>query len=242
MFIKCKVKDHAGNIYDAYYDDKCGTAIYNNDDDDNNLCYLVFNPCVNTTDFPDIISGEGEYCLSDVLGAVYYTNNCEWEEGCNYDIVSEYKRSRGFEFVDKEFVRGELPRSLPTRSTNKSAGYDFYSPVNMVIYPKQQAVFQLNVKAYMQDDEVLEIHIRSSLGFKHQIILSNCTGIIDSDYYNNKSTGGNIGIALTNLGEKAYHIKKGDKLCQGIFKKFLIVDDDCPISTERTGGIGSTGK
>lgn len=151
-------------------------------------------------------------------------------------------KTRGFEFVDQEFIKGDLPCKLPTRSTSKSAGYDFYSPMDIDIFPHQQVKFQLNVKAYMQDDEVLEIHIRSSMGFKYQLFLSNCTGIIDADYYNNETTGGNIGIAIKNLGSEIYHIKKGDKICQGIFKKYLITDNDCPESENRTGGIGSTGK
>lgn len=148
---------------------------------------------------------------------------------------------RGFEFVDYKFIKGELPNKLPTRGTNKSAGYDFYSPIDIDIQPQQQVKFQLNVKAYMQDDEVLEIHIRSSLGFKYQLILSNCTGIIDSDYYNNPNTGGNIGIAIRNLGDKTFHINKGDRICQGIFKKYLLADEDKPLSTNRIGGYGSTG-
>jgi dUTP pyrophosphatase len=157
-------------------------------------------------------------------------------------IRRDIKKQRGFELVDEKFKKGNYPSSLPVRSTSRSAGYDFFSTKTITIQPKEQVKFQLNVKAYMQKDEVLNIHIRSSLGFKYGLILSNSTGIIDSDYYNNEATGGNIGVAITNLGDKPYTIEGGEKVCQGIFSQYLITDDDSPLSNVRTGGIGSTGK
>ena len=36
-------------------------------------------------------------------------------------------------------------------------------------------------------------------------------------------------------------IEAGERVLQGIFKKYLIIDDDNPIHSERVGGTGSTG-
>ena len=92
----------------------------------------------------------------------------------------------------------------------------------------------------MQEDEVLQLHIRSSIG-KRGIILSNCTGIIDSDYYSNPSNDGNICIMLRNMTDEIVELMGGEKIMQGIFTKYLIADND-NATEQRVGGIGSTGK
>lgn len=164
-------------------------------------------------------------------------------------------RNRGFEGVSKEHmkyketvtVHGNTFEAypyvkLPRRADDRSAGYDFYSPVDMTILPGGQQVIWTNIKAYMQENEVLSIHPRSSLGIKQGIVLANTTGIIDASYYQNEGNDGNIGIALKNTSGVAVHIKAGDRIAQGIFTGYLVVDNDDPLSEERVGGIGSSGK
>ena len=93
----------------------------------------------------------------------------------------------------------------------------------------------------MLDDEVLKIVPRSSIGFKKGLMLINTIGIIDSDFYNNPDNDGNIGFKLKNLTDKTVEIKAGERIMQGIFEKYLIVDDD-ECEKIRVGGIGSSGK
>ena len=94
----------------------------------------------------------------------------------------------------------------------------------------------------MNSDEVLFIIIRSSIGFKYNIRLVNQVGVIDSDYYNNIDNEGHIFIKLHNQGNKEYIVKKGEKICQGIFTKYLMVDNEEEITKERISGFGSTNK
>ena len=49
-------------------------------------------------------------------------------------------------------------------------------------------------------------------------------------------------IKLQNHGDKEYDVKKGDKICQGIFTKYLVVDDEEKIEKTRISGFGSTDK
>lgn len=130
---------------------------------------------------------------------------------------------------------------LPTRSDPRSAGYDFYSPAKLTILPHNKIVLFTDVKAYMQNDEILEIYIRSSLATKKGLMLSNNVGIIDSSYYNNPGNDGNIGIALVNTSGKTVEINEGERVAQGIFKKYLVADNDESSGT-RSGGFGSSGK
>lgn len=152
-------------------------------------------------------------------------------------------RSRGFEYV-REAVRqnktGITRSGLPRRGTSRSAGYDFYSPRDIVIPPKSIVLFWSDIKAYMLDDEELLIFPRSSMG-KLKVKLANTVAKIDSDYYGNSDNDGNIGLMIENDGDEPYHIKFRDRVCQGTFSKYLITDDDEPIKDSRDGGMGSTG-
>lgn len=134
------------------------------------------------------------------------------------------------------------PITLPTRGTRRSAGYDFYLAQDVTLLPAQKTLLWSDVKAYMEEDEVLELHIRSSLGIKQGIILSNITGIIDSDYYENPGNDGNIGFSLLNTSGVGVELKAGDRVAQGIFQKYLVADNDKPLQEERVGGTGSTNK
>lgn len=143
-------------------------------------------------------------------------------------------KSRGFEkvsFIDEGVI--------PKRSTQKSAGYDFYAIEDAVVYPGHITIFKTGIKAYMLNDEYLKLVIRSSMGIKKGLVLANTIGIIDSDYYNNIDNEGHIMIALFNSSDKEQIIKKNQKLAQGIFQKYLLTDDD-DANGVRRGGIGST--
>lgn len=147
---------------------------------------------------------------------------------------------RGFEVVGKEFMKSE-DAIIPVRGDSRSAGYDFSTPVQVTIKPHESTLVWTNIKAYMLEDEVLELHVRSSIGIKKGLMLKNVTGIVDSSYYSNPSNDGNIGICLYNNTNKEVVLEKGERIAQGIFQKYLIADNDITLNNERTGGIGSTG-
>lgn len=131
---------------------------------------------------------------------------------------------------------------LPKRSTNHSAGYDIKSIVNETIKPGESKIIKTGLKVAMNPDEVFYIIDRSSLGFKYDITLSNSVGVIDSDYYNNEDNEGHFSVKLINHGDKEFKINIGDRIAQGIFMKYLTVDDEEKIDKKRKGGIGSTNK
>ena len=132
--------------------------------------------------------------------------------------------------------------NIPVRKTKTSAGYDFEALEDYIIKPNKFLTIPTGIKAEFNDDEVLFIIIRGSMGFKYNIRMSNQVGVIDSDYYNNEANEGHMFIKLQNKGSKDYYIKKGQGIAQGIFMKYLITDDEEEISAERKGGFGSTNK
>ncbi len=97
------------------------------------------------------------------------------------------------------------------------------------------------IKCQLASDHYLELSVRSSTPLKHWLILANGVGIIDGDYYNNADNEGHIYFQLINLSPFDIQLKKGDKIGQGIIKKFEVTDDDYKYEKkERAGGFGST--
>lgn len=163
-------------------------------------------------------------------------------------------RKRGFEIVSK-FKNNDI--NLPIRKTNASAGYDFEAAESLIV-PSiwkvlaekvfigeatglKATLIPTGIKSYMLDDEYLQLSIRSGTALKTGLILANGVGIVDSDYYNNPDNEGHIMFPVHNLGFKDKLIKKGERIGQGLFLKYLKVDNDVSDGT-RTGGFGSTDK
>ena len=150
------------------------------------------------------------------------------------------QRLRGFEIVtayqDKEI-------SLPARKTGCSAGYDLQAAEDVTLLPHQVTIVPTGLKAYMQADEYLGLHIRSGFSIRHNVSCINSQGIIDADYYNSSANEGHIMLPLINHGDKPVEVAKGTRIAQGIFYKYLTVDGDLPgQGADRTGGFGSTGE
>ena len=162
-------------------------------------------------------------------------------------------KKRGFEVITA-YQNKEI--EVPKRATHQAAGYDFAAAEDMVIPSIWKQWFSrrigaeqkiekaikpvlvpTGIKAYMGEEEFLQLANRSSNPLKRFLVLSNGVGVIDSDYYNNPANEGHI-MAKFSV-DKDLELKAGDKLCQGIFIKYgITVDDEC--ETIRNGGMGST--
>lgn len=131
---------------------------------------------------------------------------------------------------------------LPKRATKGSAGYDFYTPVDITLAPGETIKIPTGIRAWMEDEYVLKLYPRSGLGFKFRLQLNNSVGIIDSDYFNSDNEG-HIFCKITNDSNegKTVEIKAGNGFVQGIFIEYgITIDDDA--DGVRNGGFGSTTK
>lgn len=158
--------------------------------------------------------------------------------------------------------------TLPTRSTKKSAGYDFVMPYGITIKRGGNVTIPTGIRVVLDDNYFLALFPRSGMGFKSRLALANTSGIIDADYCDS-SNEGHIFVKLCYDGvepsarmekvesedgkvefkcirpEKTKYaelvIKQGDKFVQGIMIEYGISEDD-EVTAERNGGFGSTGK
>ena len=127
---------------------------------------------------------------------------------------------------------------IPERATTGSAGYDFYSPVQVSLSPGESIRIPTGIRCRIEDGYVLQLYPRSSFGFKYQMCLLNTTGIIDSDYFGADNEG-HIIVGIVNRGNKVMTIAKGERFVQGIFVKYYLAEEE-ERDKIRHGGFGST--
>jgi dUTP pyrophosphatase len=84
-----------------------------------------------------------------------------------------------------------------------------------------------------------QIRPRSGLALKHGLSLINTPGTIDSDYR------GEIGLAVINLGQKPFTIRRGDRLAQLVIQKVYQADiqvvEELDPTRRSDGGFGHSG-
>ena len=153
-------------------------------------------------------------------------------EKISFEEFSKYYKS------DKKLYEEYI---LPKRMTSHSAGYDFFAIDKFNIKPGEIKKIPTGYKAKFANDEMLLIIVRSSVGVKFNVRLTNQVGIIDSDYYGNSENEGHLFVSLQNEGDKEFVVEKGMGYAQGIFTKYLVCDNDA-TTDKRTGGFGSTNK
>ena len=122
----------------------------------------------------------------------------------------------------------------PERDSISSAGYDIALLEDIELKPNETIKIPTGIKAYFENDEVLILVVRSSMGFKFNVRLVNQIGIVDADYYNNKDNEGHIFIKIQNEGNETVKFKAGEAVAQGIFLKYLTTKSDKNLGLSRS--------
>lgn len=234
----------SGNNFKSFFDNQYINQIRSitNVTETRNLKNNVIKVIIRLTNGEKIIVDNPSKLLQNKINEIFKGDNMEnsnqIEAPVKFGILEEEKVSRKFYPVKN----APADTVLPKRKTAKSAGYDFVLPCDVRLNPRSvSAIIPTNVKAFMPDDEVLMLYVRSSIGIKQHVTLANGTGIIDADYFSNPDNDGNIGICLQNNSDEIVSFKKGERIMQGIFVKYAVCDSD-DTNEVRKGGCGSTGK
>ena len=87
----------------------------------------------------------------------------------------------------------------------------------------------------------VRLHSRSGLAWKDGLYLTNCEGIIDSDYVDP------VFVMMTSIAQSPKVINNGDRICQAelvekVYHSLTSIKEPPVQKTERDGGFGSTGK
>ena len=147
-----------------------------------------------------------------------------------------HKESKRLQKLRKEAI-------LPGRATEGSGGRDLTACIDQPgVLPKGgRALIPTGLAVALPGSHLASfVFARSGLAVKHGITLSNCVGVIDSDYR------GEIKVGLINQGEADYTIQPGERIAQLVVMPVCclpVEECDSLDETERgAGGFGSTGK
>lgn len=130
---------------------------------------------------------------------------------------------------------------LPQYASLGAACFDISAAIDeaVCVVPGEAIVVPTGLSVEVQEGFALMLYSRSGHGFKNNIRLSNCVGIIDSDYR------GEIMASIYNDGHSQFEIQPGDRILQGfvVSAQQIEIEEVSELTeTERgTGGFGSTG-
>lgn len=140
-----------------------------------------------------------------------------------------------------EKIGKEIP--APFYASDGAAGMDLPACIDEPIIIKARTREKIPTGiaiALPSADYVALVYVRSSIGFKKGVTLSNSVGVIDSDYR------GQIFVSLNNLSDEDYTVMPGERIAQLIVTPVIIpnieVCDELPETKRGAGGFGSTGK
>lgn len=127
---------------------------------------------------------------------------------------------------------------MPTRGTPGSSGLDVYTPVDIIIQPRQDVLIPLDLAFEIPFGWDLSVYNKSGIATKKK--LDKGAELIDSDYR------GNCHIHFFNNSDEAVKFNKGDKISQLVMREVWMGEleqvDELDDNTERgAGGFGSTG-
>lgn len=113
--------------------------------------------------------------------------------------------------------------------------------VAIQIFPSYRVLVPTGLIFDIPENHVLKMYVRSSVATKKGLVLANSVGIIDSDYVDESF------VILYNNSDALVTITHGERLAQCILEPIMgynIQETDVRPSqkTDRSGGIGSTGK
>lgn len=158
----------------------------------------------------------------------------------DFQRITKEQFKKDFESIGRSVKYDDI--ILPKRSTKYSAGYDFFLPFDLALYPGECVKIPTGIRIVMPLDRFLMIVPRSGLGTKFRFQLDNTVGIIDADYCLSENEG-HIWIKMRNdsMEGRTIALLKGTAFAQGIILPYFTTDDD-QASDSRNGGFGSTGE
>lgn len=170
-----------------------------------------------------------------------FLNDRHYVDHQTTDGIRSYWLTRNFwDDVEKSTVVCESEFfNLPKKASAGAACFDIQSADNTEIAPRHAGIVRTGLKFKLPENHVLLIFSRSGHGFKNNVRLSNCVGVIDSDYR------GEIKISLQNDGDETFSVRCGDRVAQGLIvpiPQVAMVAGVVIADTARgAGGFGSTG-
>ena len=149
----------------------------------------------------------------------------------------------------------------PVRATSGAAGYDVRaylkgrkvrvsdrgaerevnagSEGRLALEPGVTALVPLGFRARLPEGFEAQLRVRSSIAFRKGLVLPNAPGTIDADYPDEWLA------MMKNDSSSVVIIEHGERVAQVVLNRFEVLDwsaGSVSMSTDRKGGVGSTGR
>lgn len=132
---------------------------------------------------------------------------------------------------------------LPAYQSDAAAGMDLIAAVPadrpVLLGPGERALIPTGLSIALPPDTEGQVRPRSGLALRHGVTVLNSPGTIDADYR------GEVMVLLINLGGEDYEIRRGERIAQLVFQRFVQADLKAVSSLDATprgeDGFGSTG-
>lgn len=128
---------------------------------------------------------------------------------------------------------------VPAYQNPGDAGFDFHVIREVTIEPGKVAILPTGLAVAFPEGYELQIRLRSSVALNTPLIIPNAPATVDAGYR------GELGIIVRNIGERAYTVKRGERIAQGVIAQIVRASfrltEVLPPSARGEGGYGSTG-
>ena len=130
--------------------------------------------------------------------------------------------------------------ALPAYGTGEAAGFDLAASHDLTVGPNQIALVRTGLVIEVPSGHCLAILARSSTPLKRGLMVANGVGIVDRDY---SGPTDEIMIQVINVTSSDVHVRRGDRLAQGLVLAAPRVswDEVAEIRDVARGGFGATG-
>lgn len=130
--------------------------------------------------------------------------------------------------------------SLPTYGTDEAAGFDLAAGHDVTVPPGRIALIRTGLVIEVPSGHFLGIFARSSTPLKRGLMVANGVGVLDPDY---SGPTDEIMIQVLNVTDTDVHVRRGDRLAQGIVLPAPRVTwtEVSEIREVARGGFGATG-
>ncbi|HEX6534477.1 MAG TPA: hypothetical protein VF041_07765 [Gemmatimonadaceae bacterium] len=152
------------------------------------------------------------------------------------DVIPPERATRGAAGYDvRAYLRGRDVRLMrggaPEMCSVGDTGVLWLEPSAIALIP-------LGFRARLPEGYEAQIRLRSSVAFKKGLVLPNAPGTIDADYPDEWL------VMLKNDSGRGVSIEHGERIAQVVLNRFELLPwqtGEVSRSTDRTGGLGSTG-
>lgn len=132
---------------------------------------------------------------------------------------------------------------LPAFATAGAACFDLHADLRAdgynQVYFRESEVIRTGLAFDIPKGYALMVYSRSGHGFKNDVRLANCVGVIDSDYT------GEVKVKLTIDNDGGFIVSHGDRIAQAMLIKLpcvqLVEVDELKTTERGANGFGSTG-